>query len=339
MELDRVSSMREPLATMPRGDPKAGPASDAAEGEGISRSVATDLLFLESPAGLDRIEVVRIGRKVDAADSTSRAEWDHSLVVVCQEIVEDEHFASHEARKQLLREPFDEDLLARTGEHRGEEDPAGQPQRAEQGEVLAPVHRRALDVDAALLHPGVAASHRAVEPGLIEEDQLARCHAADQAPEGFSLGDHVGTELLERTKKFFFTTYPARYSARLMLEAWRRCLPRRPRLYSAVISPALASGRRARMASSSCREISEGVPPLLSSGFTCPRRRNCQTQRLAVASPTQNRRARRMYPPSPRSCASTSRCLNSIGWASAMSRLDQTPIADASLINSTEQWG
>src|SRR6266849_3117903 len=313
MELDRIASMRNPLATMPRGDPKAGPARNAAEGHGISRSMATDLLFLEPPAGLDRSEVVRIRRKVDDADATSRAERDHSVVVVCREVVEDEDVAPPEPWKQLLRQKLDEALLARVGEHRGEENPAGQPHRTKQREVLAPVHGRALDVLAALLHPSVAAGHRDVEPGLVEEDEAAGRHATDHAPEGFSLGDYVGTELLKRTKTFFFTTYPARYSARLMLDAWRRCLPRRPRLYSAVSSPAFASGRRARMASNSSPETSEGVPPLLLSGLTWPTRRNCQTQRFAVASPTQNRRARRMYPPSPRSCASTSRCLNSIG--------------------------
>src|SRR5467141_4240143 len=36
---------------------------------------------------------------------------------------------------------------------------------------------------------------------------------------------------------------------------------------------------------------------------------------------------------------STSLCLNSIGWASAMPRLDQTLIRDATMLSSAEQWG
>ena len=339
MGLHRVTSMREPLATMPRCNAKAGTASDAAKGKGVSWSKPTDLLLLQAPARFDGIEVVGVRREIDHADTASGAKRYDAFVVVGRKVVEDKHVVFLELGEQLLREPIDKALLVGAGEHGGEKDPAGQPHRSEQSKVLAPVHRRALDELAALLHPSVAASHRDIQPGLVEEDEAARIHAPDQAPEGFSLSDDVGSELFQRAKTFFFTTYPARYKARLMLDAWRRCLPRRPRLYSAVISPAFASGRFARIPSTSSRVTSEGVPPPFLSGFTCPSRRNFHTQRFAVASPTQNRRASRTYPPSPRSCASTSRCLNSIGWASAMSRLDQTLITDATMINSAEQWG
>jgi len=44
------------------------------------------------------------------------------------------------------------------------------------------------------------------------------------------------------------------------------------------------------------RETLKGVPPPFLRGFTWPSRRNCHTQRFAVASPIQKRRARRMYP-------------------------------------------
>src|SRR5713101_4175271 len=321
MELGRVAGMGEPFATMARCNAKARAASDAAKSDRISRSVPADLLLLQAPARLDRIEVMRVRREVDDADAAGRAESDDPLVVMRREIVEQQDVAPLELGEQLFGEPIDEALLVRAGKHRGEEDPAGQPHRAKEREVLAPVHGRALDVFAPLLHPGVAPGHRDVEPRLVEENQPARRHAADQAPEGFSLRNDVGTELLQGTKTFFFTTYPARYSARLMLDTWRRCLPRLCRLYSAVISPAFPSGRRARIASNSSRETLEGVPPPFLRGLTWPSRRNCHTQRFAVASPIQKRRASRMYTPSPRSCASTSLCLNSIGWASAMPRL------------------
>src|SRR5262249_20597700 len=156
-----------------------------------------------------------------------------------------------------------------------------------------------------LFDPRVTAGHRGVQAGLVEEDQAVRRYVPDRPPEGGSLGDDVGPELLERMKTFFFTTYPARYSVRLMLETWRRCFPRRRRLYSAVISPAFASGRRTRISSSSSRVTSERTPPPFLRGATVPSRRKRHTQRLAVASPTENRRARRMYPASPRSYAST----------------------------------
>ena len=174
-----MSAISKPLAAMPRGNAKARSASDAAKSERVAWSVAADLLLLEAPARLDRVEVVRVRRKVDDAHAGVGAERDDALIVMCREVVEDEDVAALEPWEQLPRQPRDEAFLAGAGENGGEQDPAGQPHRAEQGEVLAPVHGRALDEFAALLHPGVAAGHRAVEPGLVEEDELARRHATD----------------------------------------------------------------------------------------------------------------------------------------------------------------
>jgi hypothetical protein len=53
MGLHRVTRMREPLATMPRCNAKAGTPSDAAKGKGVSWSKPTDLLLLQAPARLD----------------------------------------------------------------------------------------------------------------------------------------------------------------------------------------------------------------------------------------------------------------------------------------------
>src|SRR3984893_15855680 len=147
---------------MPTGDSKPRSASDAAKSERIAWGVTADLLLLEAPAGRDRVEVVRVGREVDDRDAGVGAEREDGLSGVCGAVVEDENGAALEPWEQLPCQPRDEALLAGAGENGGEEDPAGQPHRAEQGEVLAPVHGRALDEFAALLHPGVAAGHRAV---------------------------------------------------------------------------------------------------------------------------------------------------------------------------------
>jgi hypothetical protein len=45
------------------------------------------------------------------------------------------------------------------------------------------------------------------------------------------------------------------------------------------------------------------------------------------------------YEPSPLSYASTTRCLNAIGSASAIAITDQESIQMASTTHSTEQWG
>ena len=194
----------------------------------------------------------------------------NARVVVRGEVVHDEDIVTMEFGEELPSEPGDKPVLVRGSEHRGEQDPSSQADGAEQGQILAPVHRSALNVLLTALHPGVTSGHRSVEPRLVEEDELVWGDAANSPPEDLSLVDDVRAQLLQRTQPFFLTTYPARWSARLMLEAWRRFLPRRFRLYAAVISPAFASRRRETSASSSSSEMSDGLPPLFALGRRWP---------------------------------------------------------------------
>src|ERR1044071_2415185 len=221
MGLDGVASMRKPLTTMSRGHSEARTSGYAAQGNRVAGREATNLLLLESPAELDGVEVVRVGRQVDHANAACSAQRGDARVVMCGQVVEDEYVALPKLGKQLHCQPVDETVLVRAGEHRGEEDPARQAHRAEQREVPAPVHGNSFDELAAPLYPSVAACHRRIEAGLVEEHQAMRRYPPDPAPEGGSLGDDVRPELLKRTKTFFLTTYPARYSARLMLETCR----------------------------------------------------------------------------------------------------------------------
>src|SRR5712692_2321043 len=104
MELGRVAGMGEPLATMARCNAKARAASDAAKSDRISRSVPADLLLLQAPARLDRIEVMRVRREVDDADAAGRAESDDPLVVMRREIVEksEEHTSELQSQFHLV---------------------------------------------------------------------------------------------------------------------------------------------------------------------------------------------------------------------------------------------
>src|SRR5919201_3786980 len=115
--------MREPLATMARGDSKAGPPSDSPERDGSTRSVSTDLLFLKGPAQLDGIEVVRVRRKVHNADAVLGAERHDPAIVVRCEVVEDNDVTGREPWQELLLEPVDEALLVGCPKHGGEHHP------------------------------------------------------------------------------------------------------------------------------------------------------------------------------------------------------------------------
>src|SRR6267143_2556182 len=283
MELGRVAGMGEPLATMARCNAKARAASHAAKSDRISRSVPADLLLLQDPARLDRIEVMRVRREVDDADAAGRADSDDPLVVMRREIVEQQDVTPLELGEQLLGEPIDEALLVRAGKHRGEDD---QPVSR-----IAPSSVRFLPqfmgVRSMYSHPFFTQAWlRVIE--TLSPDSSRKTSRLDD------------TRRIMRQKAFRLATtfhdisspiqraLDARHVAPLLAAPLAVVL--------AAISPAFPSGRRTRIASNSSRETLEGVPPPFLRGFTWPSRRNCHTQRFAVASPIQKRRARRMYP-------------------------------------------
>ena len=304
-----------------------------------SWGVLSHVLLLEPPTGLDRVEVVGVRREVDDANPSTSAQGHDLGVVVSLQVVENQNVAALEAGEQFAAEPIHKPFRVGGLEHCTHEHPACEAHRPKQGQVVSPVHGGALDELGAPFYPNVTSGHRSVQPRFVEENELLDWHALDQSLERFTLDDDVRPELLQRPEAFFFTTYPARYRARLMLETWRRSRPRLPRLYAAVISPAFPSPSFARTASSSFSEMSDRFPPHFFLGLRCPSRRNWPTQRLMLASPTLKRFETVAYEPSPDSYASTTLCRSSIGCASAIRARDQTSILWASGIDSIEQWG
>src|SRR5262245_22689803 len=77
-----ISAMCKPRAAVARGDAESCAACDTPHVNGIAWCVTSDLLFLETPAEFDRIEVVRVRREIDDADTARRAEPDDALVVM-----------------------------------------------------------------------------------------------------------------------------------------------------------------------------------------------------------------------------------------------------------------
>jgi hypothetical protein len=134
----------------------------------------------------------------------------------------------------------------------------------------------------------MATAHGGVHAGLVEEDQSVEGDAPDLAQEHCALRDNVGAQTLQRPSALFFTTYPCRRRARLVLDTWTRCRRALRRFNSAVNSPAVASLTIANALSISANVTVEGVPPALGVGATSPTRRFKRTQRLTDASPTSN---------------------------------------------------
>lgn len=191
------------------------------------------------------------------------------------QVVQDDDVAALETGKELRHAPADEVVVVRRLKHRAQQNPPRKAHCAEQCEVLAPVHRRALDELLPPSAPRVRPRHRGVQTRLVEENESFDREPAHHLTEGVAFGNDVWAQLFERSQPFFFTTYPPRCSARLMLDACRRALPLRPRLYAAVISAAVASPSRSRISSIASSATSEGIPP--------PRFSAAPHARLAVA--------------------------------------------------------
>lgn len=198
--------MSEPISAMAFGDAISSAPGHAAQGVSRSRCVLADDLFLQGPSGLDRVEVRRVGGQVDQANALASAGRMHARVVVSRQIVHDEDIPPPQLRKQVARQPVDEAIAVRRGEHRREGDPAAAADRPEQGEVRPPVHRDAVDVLGASFHPRVTTAHRDVQARFVEEHEAIRRDPADAAPVRLPLDDHVRPQTLQWPSAFFFTT-------------------------------------------------------------------------------------------------------------------------------------
>ena len=271
---------------MPRGDSVASATSDAPKEIGLAWRDAPNVLLLESPARFDRVEVGRVRRQVHDTHTVFGTCGRDPGVMMGAEVVHHDYVSTSKPRQQLGFHPCDEAVLVRGREHAREHHPPSQANGPKEGKVLAPVHRDPIDQFLAALHPRVATAHRQVHPRFVEEDEPARWDVPDLVQVGRALGDDVRPQTLQWPSAFFFTTYPYRRSARLMLETCTRSRRPRCRLNSAVSSPAVASRTFASAASMCSMVITDGVPPPRGVGATLPAWRCSRTQRFTEASPT-----------------------------------------------------
>src|SRR5687767_9158592 len=183
-----------------------------------SRCMAPDKLLLQRPRRLDRIEVRRVWRQVEHLDTAACADLHHARIFMGGEIVHYQDVTETKLGQQLGLHPPDEVIFGGLLVGRREHDPAVAPDRAQQVQVLAPVHRHTVDELRPALHPSMAAAHREVETGLVEEHQPLEWNPANLHREVRPLERDVRPLTLQWPSALFFTTYPCRASARFVLE-------------------------------------------------------------------------------------------------------------------------
>ena len=87
---------------MARGHAISCPTGHAAEVLSGARGVLADVLLLQRPRGLDRIEIRGVGREVEHADALPATGGGDTAVVMGAEIVHHEHISATQAREQVL---------------------------------------------------------------------------------------------------------------------------------------------------------------------------------------------------------------------------------------------
>lgn len=89
--------MSKPVATVLLRDAVAGAPRCLAQSKWKARGDAADVLLLKCPCGFDRVEVGGVRRQVDKANAVCAARGSDAGIVVCVEVVHDEHVTRPEA--------------------------------------------------------------------------------------------------------------------------------------------------------------------------------------------------------------------------------------------------
>ena len=326
--------MLKPLATVMRADDMPGGACDTSQRTGLARRMHPDPFLDEAPRRFDGIEVGRVRRQEAQSGATPLDEPPDRRRRVRLEIVEEHDIAAAQARRQASTNP----VLEPAGLHRPPagpgRHPAARPDRADQGQVVPPIHRARFDIFLAPLHPRMRSAHRDIHACLIERDQPVEVNASDPALERLALLPNVGSVLFTRARPFFLSTYPARPMARRKLDAVVRSARPTRRLYARHSSSLVPSGRSRITAWRITRSIGLRQPPPRGRGATDSLARYCATHRSRVRYPMPNTAANSMYPPSPASYAATARPRNATSYG-----LGMAPVKYNSCVNSSAHRG
>lgn len=325
-----VTGMSEPFEQVRALNSVARPTGDAPKRVDGAWGRLADNFFDETPSRLDGIEVGRVRRQVLESSAARLDDGSYARILVRLGVVEHYDITSAEPGCESSPDPAHESFGVGGLEHRGECHPTVETNRSDHREVGSPVHRTRVEQLMPSADPGMRPSHRQIRPRFVEEDELLRWHTPDRSQECCASRLDVRSVPLRRTRPFFLKTYPARLSARWMLDRCTRRLRPTRRLYAAVSSCVVTSAFAAISNSSNGKSTGEKLPPPRGFGSSLPVRRFCDTQRSNDADPTPNCSATSSYVPSPASYAATARALSSFGWALGMNPFDHALIVKSS---------
>ena len=308
-----VSGMDKPLATVMGVDDMPRALRDLTQGGARAGRMGPDVAFDESPCGFDGTEVMRVRRQIAQRGAPCLDQASDVGGFVRFEVVEEHDVVRPQAGRQSAADPLDEEPRVDRPPLGVQRDPARPADRADQRQVLPPVHRAWFDVFLAPQDPRVGAPHREVRPRLVEHHQTGRINRPHPSQERGAFRVDVGPVDFARAPAFFLSTYPARRTARTILERLTRPPRGTRRLYARRISSAVASARAAMTAVSVTPWTGECHPPRFGNGVTSPVARVRCTHRRRLLTLIENCSAMATYEPSPASYASTARVRSADG--------------------------
>src|SRR5439155_4327577 len=316
--------MGEILTTMMRPNDVTASAGHAAERIASPRRVRADVLFDQRPGGFDGIEIVRVGRqKLHRRPAAFDDRADRWRFVGLQ-IIEHDDIAAPQMRCETAPDPLNERLGVERAPFGAQREPPLLPHRADQRQVVAPVHRTCFQIFLAALDPHVRSAHGDVRPRFIDKNQAAWVSPPHPFQERRSLRCHVRPVAFAWPRAFFLSTNPVRCIARPKLVGVVRCSRATRRLYSQHNSAIVPSGASRTTVTNIFMSIGECQPPRFGSAATDPVSRALATHRWSVRHPMPNRDARSWYPARPVWYAATARSRSAISYGSAMATLKYT---------------
>src|SRR5262245_30240984 len=308
-------------------------AGGTAERGACPRRSGPEMFLDQPPSGFDRIEVVRVGRQQFHRRLAAFDDRTDRRILVRVEVVQHHDVAVPQMRRQTAADPVNERLGVNRVPFGAQREPALLAQRADQGQVVAPVHRPRFHIFLAAADPHVRAAHRQMGARFIDENQPPRIDAAHPSQECRTLRCHIRPVALARPRAFVLSTKPSRCSARPILVGELRWARGTRRLYSQHNSARVLSGASATTVSKMAISIGERQPPRFGSAATEPVARLRATHRSSVRYPTLNSDASSWEPPLPVSYAATARSRSASSYGSAMATLKYT-----SSVNSSAFW-
>src|SRR6266542_4702441 len=210
-------------------------AGDASEVGGGARRQGADMFLHQGPDRFNRIEIRRIrGQKLQRGSARFN-ECAYRRGVVGTQFIHEHDVAAPEAGREALAHPGDEIRRPDALPFRRQRHPSVDAHRAEQTQIVSPVHRSRFDIFLASADPRVRSAHRQIRAGFIEKDQVPRIHGAHPVAERLALRGDVRAVGFQRPWAFFLNTNPNRRSARWIPEtlvrssrATHRCSVRYP---------------------------------------------------------------------------------------------------------------